>query len=133
MRPVYFDTNVFVYQNSTDSARQRRARAASKRETARSAAVTSFLALNEYVWVTQRLADRTTALEGAGRILEAPGLRVLPIGLEETRLALDLMTTFGLRPHDAGHAAVALHHGCRGILSFDADFDKVPGLKRIRP
>ena len=32
---------------------------------------------------------------------------------------------------DALHIAVREHHGVRSVLSFDADFDRWPGLKRI--
>ena len=32
---------------------------------------------------------------------------------------------------DALHIAVMEHHGIHSILSFDADFDRWPGLKRI--
>jgi predicted nucleic acid-binding protein len=32
---------------------------------------------------------------------------------------------------DAIHIAVMEHHGVQSILSFDADFDRWPGLKRI--
>ena len=32
---------------------------------------------------------------------------------------------------DAVHIAVMEHHGIQSILSFDADFDRWPGLKRI--
>ena len=32
---------------------------------------------------------------------------------------------------DAVHIAVMEHHGVQSILSFDADFDRWPGLKRI--
>jgi predicted nucleic acid-binding protein len=32
---------------------------------------------------------------------------------------------------DAVHIAVMEHHGIHSILSFDADFDRWPGLKRI--
>ena len=32
---------------------------------------------------------------------------------------------------DALHIAVMEHHGVQSILSFDADFDRWPGLKRI--
>ena len=37
--------------------------------------------------------------------------------------------TFSAR--DAVHIAVMEHHGVHSILSFDADFDRWPGLKRI--
>jgi predicted nucleic acid-binding protein len=32
---------------------------------------------------------------------------------------------------DAVHIAVMEHHGIQSILSFDADFDRWPGLKRL--
>ena len=37
----------------------------------------------------------------------------------------------GLSARDAVHIAVMERHGIRSILSFDADFDRWPGLKRI--
>jgi predicted nucleic acid-binding protein len=36
-----------------------------------------------------------------------------------------------LSARDALHIAVMERHGIRSILSFDADFDRWPGLKRI--
>ncbi len=36
-----------------------------------------------------------------------------------------------LSARDAVHIAVMERHGIRSILSFDADFDRWPGLKRI--
>ena len=36
-----------------------------------------------------------------------------------------------LSARDAVHITVMEHHGIRSILSFDADFDRWPGLKRI--
>ena len=36
-----------------------------------------------------------------------------------------------LSARDAIHLAVMQRHGIRSILSFDADFDRWPGLKRI--
>jgi predicted nucleic acid-binding protein len=36
-----------------------------------------------------------------------------------------------LSARDAVHIAVVERHGIRSILSFDTDFDRGPGLKRI--
>ena len=36
-----------------------------------------------------------------------------------------------LSARDSVHIAVMERHGIRSILSFDADFDRWPGLKRI--
>src|ERR1019366_7132758 len=37
----------------------------------------------------------------------------------------------GMSARDAVHIAIMEHHGVRSILSFDADFDRWPGLQRI--
>lgn len=34
---------------------------------------------------------------------------------------------------DALHAAVVLEHGLRGIVSYDRDFDRIRGVRRIEP
>ena len=36
-----------------------------------------------------------------------------------------------LSARDAVHIAVMERHGIRSVLSFDADFDRWPGLRRI--
>lgn len=38
-----------------------------------------------------------------------------------------------LSARDAVHAAVAIEYGIRTIASFDADFDRIEGLRRIIP
>ena len=47
--------------------------------------------------------------------------------------AKTLMADPGLAPRDAFHAAHALQGGCEVIVSTDADFDAVTGLRRIGP
>jgi predicted nucleic acid-binding protein len=37
----------------------------------------------------------------------------------------------GLSARDAVHAAVMLNHGVEWIATFDADFDRVGGLRRL--
>lgn len=44
-----------------------------------------------------------------------------------------LLTDPGLAPRDAFHAAHALEAGCELVASSDPDFDRVVGLRRLRP
>ena len=44
--------------------------------------------------------------------------------------SLDLGRRFDLYPRDAIHAATALIRGTSELISEDADFDKVEGLRR---
>ena len=51
--------------------------------------------------------------------------------LDQARVLLD---DYGeLMARDALHAAVVLRHSLEAICSFDADFDRIEGLRRIEP
>ena len=57
---------------------------------------------------------------------------VLGITLAETDRARDLLAEVeGISARDAIHAAVMLNHDIEWIASFDAGFDRVPGVRRI--
>ena len=59
---------------------------------------------------------------------------VLPTTVEvmdRSRQLLDEVA--GLMTRDAIHAAVVQEYGLDAICSFDADFDAIPGLRRIEP
>lgn len=47
--------------------------------------------------------------------------------------SLGLIRECSIRGRDAVHAATALLAGFEEIVSFDADFDAVPGLRRVHP
>lgn len=57
---------------------------------------------------------------------------IFPIGLEEVEEAKRIVLGgYGLSARDAVHAAVMRAHGIRRILSFDAAFDRFPGIERL--
>jgi hypothetical protein len=57
---------------------------------------------------------------------------VLPIDLADVEAARDLVLGLdGLSARDALHVAVMRKHGVDAILSFDQDFDRVPGVRRL--
>lgn len=57
---------------------------------------------------------------------------VVPIALGEVEEAkLIVLGQYGLSARDALHLAVMRIHGIRSILSFDAGFDRFPGVERI--
>lgn len=57
---------------------------------------------------------------------------VLPIELVDTERARDiLLARWSLSAQAALHVAVMQRHGIEQILSFDADFDAVPGIERL--
>lgn len=56
---------------------------------------------------------------------------VLDVTLTDTNRAVDLMENHDLSPRDAMHAAVMLNRGIEWIATFDADFERVPGIQRF--
>jgi uncharacterized protein len=58
---------------------------------------------------------------------------VLPVTLPDTDRAKNLLAAIpGVSARDAVHAAVMINNGVRRIATFDAGFDRVDGLERIR-
>ena len=64
-------------------------------------------------------------------LLELPAV-VLP-GKRLLRRAFDLYVDLNLPFADAYHAALMQSLGLRGIVSFDRDFDRIPGVTRLEP
>jgi hypothetical protein len=57
---------------------------------------------------------------------------VLPVGLVEVEEAKRIVLgQYGLSARDALHLAVMRSQGIARILSFDADYDRFPGVQRI--
>lgn len=56
---------------------------------------------------------------------------VFDITLNDTNRAVDLMEYYDLSARDAVHAAVMLNRGIEWIAMFDADFDRVQGIRRF--
>ena len=58
---------------------------------------------------------------------------ILSVTLAETDRARDLMAEVeGISARDAIHAAVMINHEVEWIATFDAGFDRVPGIRRLK-
>lgn len=88
--------------------------------------------------VLQEILHRYAAIERRDAI--RPALRVtldivdevIPIGAEEVRRAAEIVENpMQMSARGALHIAVMERHGIRAILSFDEDFDRWPGIRRI--
>lgn len=76
----------------------------------------------------QRLDAIQPAFDALLRVVDD----VLPIGLAEVERAKTLLLgAMGLSARDAVHVAVMERHQVDRILSFDAGYDRVPGLVRV--
>jgi uncharacterized protein len=127
---IFLDTNVPIYLVGTDHPNKLRAQRAIER-----LAAERFVTDGE---VFQELLHRYRAigrLNGTQDAFDALyGLvsEIYPIGFEEVDHARVLLhEREQLSARDAIHVAVMRQRGVEQILSYDADFDGVPGIERI--
>jgi len=87
----------------------------------------------ETVFTLQRQYGHTKAAirDNLLPLLELPGI-VLP-GKRRLRQAFDLYVDLNLPFADAYHVALMRQLGLEEIVSFDREFDRVPGLRRREP
>jgi predicted nucleic acid-binding protein len=59
---------------------------------------------------------------------------VLPVTAEVVDVARHLLDHYpALIARDAVHAAVYRHHSLDGICSYDRDFNRIEGVRRVEP
>ena|SRR3990172_4674177 len=88
------------------------------------------------------VAELANAVRKIGRAREmervAAALTSLPVRFQDLTESLvmegvRIARSSGISPYDGIHAATMAALGIQTILSADADFDKVPGIRRIDP
>lgn len=131
---ILVDANIFMYAAGNDHPHKLPSLAALAR-----------IARNEIEAATdaevlQEILHRYRALErwAEGRQVYDLARTIVPTVLPLTGEILDrarqiLDSNVTLSARDALHASIVLAHRCEAILSFDQDFDRVEGLKRVEP
>lgn len=127
---VFIDTNVIVYANLPSEFRE------PCLEILQSVARSSLdgrtsTAVVEEIWHLE-LSGKAGKLDGLTQRTYTLFTPLLPVDDEIVAHALTLDTP-RLGANDRIHLATALANGIASILSADADFDGVPGLRRIDP
>lgn len=74
--------------------------------------------------------ERRDAIEPAWRTLRTLVDEIYPIEMEDVDRARAIVATGQLTARDAIHVAVMQRRAITEILTFDADFDRVPGILR---
>ncbi len=76
--------------------------------------------------------DRRDAIQPAFDLLAGIADQVFPVSLDEAERAKTIVLGRpALRARDAIHVAVMERHGVTRVMSFDPDFDRMPGLTRL--
>ena len=91
----------------------------------------SSAAVLEEVWYVER-SGRAGSLDGLAEHAYVVFRPLLPVSDEAFRLALSLRAP-NLGPADRLHAGTCMAHGIDVVVSADAGFDGVRGLRRVDP
>ena len=133
---LYIDSNIFIYPviySLKDERARRSKELLLKIASGEQAACTSLLTWDEVVWIVRKLAGVETSLKQGSLLLNFPHLRFLAINRSIVIRAQSIMENYGLKPRNSLHAASALENGITTMVSYDEDFDKVRGIKRVEP
>lgn len=132
MRPVFVDPSVLLLAIGSPHAWRDPCRAVL--EAASSGALRLNLSVEggqEFLFHRLRRVDRAQALSEFALLDTLATWH--PFDVDILHASRDLVASGLARGRDAVHIATALHHGFSQIISCDADFDHVPGLRRLDP
>ncbi len=127
----YVDSNIFLLAllntgQEGDAARKFLSQLSSSEE-----AVTSYLTVDEVVWRVKKFRGQEAAVAAARTMLATPNLFFVTVDEEVMGEAIDAMEKNALDPRDAIHLASMKKWGVTQIVSTDAHFDGIHGIKRI--
>ena len=133
----YVDVNLFVYWLGGHPTLGRRSKDWIKRVEGGidGEFVTSSLTLYETLVILagltgQNLKQQSFVRSVVGSITSLPGLKIIPLEVQDFMLALTYMHDYKLDYEDSLHLAAALRAGAKKIISNDSDFDRTP-LERV--
>jgi len=67
------------------------------------------------------------------KLLKSKGLKIYKLTMKDRFIALQYIEKYNLDYEDAITLQSAISSGCKEIVSFDSDFDKIKEIKRIGP
>ena len=131
----FLDTNLLIrYFTRDDEEKAQKVLKLLKRvERGEERVITSPLVLFEIVFTLQSFykVPREKIKELLSPILELRGLKLSDKEIYHS--ALDIYAKKNLSFADAFNAAIALKKGIKEIYSYDEDFDKIEGIRRVVP
>jgi hypothetical protein len=127
----YLDANFFVFALLDRAKAGERARIFQKKIIKGEQAVTSALTLDEILWVLVKNNRKELIEEVIEDLYTMPNLTIAPVSASAPRNAVKYIREYNMKPRDAMHLAVMEELNVKEIVSDDADFDVVNGIKRV--
>lgn len=127
----YLDSNLIIYAILDDTETGEWSRKILERvQNAQMPGCTSFLTFDEVYYKVNKVRGIDVAVINTTAFLSMPNLRFININDIIIWKALELIKEYHILPRNAIHASTAFIEGAEIIISQDADFDKIKGLKR---
>ncbi len=134
---LYVDSNVFLYPIVYDSEVIVEAKKSKdfllKIAQGSVEACTATITWDEIAWVVRKVFGFEFSAEEGKKFLAFPNLKLLGVKKSTVFKAQELMEKYLMKPRDAIHAAVALENDITEVVSYDVDFDRIEGFKRVEP
>ncbi len=129
---MYLDANFIVFAYLLADKQATHARNILREIVGGKRAITSSLALDEVMWVILKKKLGHEMRHIIEEVYKTKNVEVKEVPSATPLRALDIMEKHNLKPRDAFHVAIMEHFGAKEIVSDDADFDRVPGIQRIK-
>jgi len=130
---MYLDANFLVFAAVGIGLQSERARALARRVSSGEIdACTSALALDEAMWVLRKNGQNALVRPVIEELYQMQNLVITEVPAHIPLNALRFIEEHNLKPRDAFHAAIMEHFNISEIATDDKDFDKIPGIKRIK-
>lgn len=132
----FLDTNIFMYAAGREHPLKAPCVAILRRVAIEELeALTNAEVLQEILYRYSAIGEGERGLHLARLAVDQVGGEVLPITLADMQRAFDLVARYGttIKSRDAIHAATALNHGVKHIVSVDSHFDVIEGITRVDP
>jgi len=127
----YLDSNLIIYAILDDTEPGEWSRGGLESvQNAQMPARTSFLTFDEVFYKVNKIKGIDIAIKNLEAFLSMPNIRFIGVSDIIIWKALELIKEYKFLPRDGIHAATAFIAGAETIISQDADFDTIKGLKR---
>lgn len=127
---LYLDANVIVLATTSDAKGERALGWLDLVQKGIEDAIISSLTFDEVIWVLLKNGKGSMIEEVVRSAYSLKNCVIVGVDAEIPLSALEFMKKFKLKPRDAFHLAIMKQHGVNTMISDDADFDRVRGIKR---
>jgi predicted nucleic acid-binding protein len=129
---IFIDSNIPMYLVGASHPRKAEAQILMERLAAAGERLVTNAEVLQEILHRYAAIDRRSAIEPAMKLILDLVDEVFPIEKADVLRASEITQNHAtLSARDSVHIAVMERRGVRSILSFDADFDRWPGLRRI--